>query len=193
MACMVDISVCCRCFTALMNPCAASTFCLRKSKASRDSRLWFARLRVCSSSSSVNVRLSRSSGTLRLFRLSERVPSSSVSTVKSGTICCRFFPMASPSELPGRGLSFVSSATACWYSSSVMPSFCRILSLFLRVKSSQHLPMMSSSVCFSGESSLRPICSSRHSCRLRAPMPAGSNSWMTDSTRSSSSGVVLMP
>ena len=123
MACMVLSSVCWRCFTALMNPCAASTFCLRNIRASFDSLLWFCLLRVCSSSSSVNSRLSRSSGTFRLLRLRLIVPSSSVSTRKSGIICCRFFPMASPMELPGRGFSLVSSAAAELYCSSVIFSF----------------------------------------------------------------------
>ena len=155
MACMVLSKVCCRCLTALMNPCAASTFCFRNIRASFDSLLWLALLRVCSSSSSVNSRLSRSSGTFRLLRLSWIVPSSSVSTRKSGVICWRFFPMASPSELPGRGFSLVSSAAASLYCCSVIPSFCRIFSLFFFVNSSQHLLMMSYSICLSGESSFR--------------------------------------
>ena len=166
---MVVSNVCCRCFTALIKPCA---------------------LRVCSSSSSVNWRLRRNSGTLRLFKLRVMVSSSYVSTMKSGMICCIFLPIASPSELPGRGFSLVRSLTASLYCSSVIPSFWIILSLFLRVNSSQHLPMMSSSICFNGESAFLCICSRRHSCKLRAPIPAGSKSWIISKILFNSSSVV---
>ena len=136
MACMVVINVFWRCFTASIKPCAASIFCFRNIMASFDSFDWLALFLVCSSTISVKSRLIRSSGTFRLFRARLMVPSSYVSTMKSGMICCMFRPMASPREAPGRGLSLQISLIACSKASSSNPSFCCILSQCLRVNSS---------------------------------------------------------
>ena len=135
-ACIVVINVFCRCLTASINPCAASIFCFRNIIASLDSLDWLALFLVCSSTISVKSRLIRSSGTLRLLRLTLIVPSSYVSTMKSGTICWRFLPIASPKEAPGRGFSFVISLIASLNVSSSTSSFFIIFSQCFRVNSS---------------------------------------------------------
>ena len=136
MACMVLSNVFCRCLMASINPCAASIFCFRNSKASFDSFDWLALFLVCSSTSVVKSRLMRSSGTFRLFSVNVMLPSSSVSTRKSGTICCRFLPMVSPIEAPGRGFNRHISLMACRVVASSSPNFCSIFSQCLRVNSS---------------------------------------------------------
>ena len=135
-ACMVVINVFCRCFTASINPCAASIFCLRNIMASFDSFVWLNLFLVCSSTISVKSRLIRSAGTLRLLRLTLIVPSSYVSTMKSGMICWKFLPIVSPKEAPGRGFNLVISLITSLNVSSSTSSFLMIFSQCLRVNSS---------------------------------------------------------
>ena len=120
------------------------------------------------------------------------VPSSAVSTIKSGVICCRFMPSVSPSAAPGLGFSFSSSAITCCTVSSVMPSVSAILSHRLFMKSSKHLFITAVISSFSTDVFLRAICSSRHSFSDSAPMPGGSKVCNIFTTLAICSSVVNM-
>ena len=82
------------------------------------------------------------------------------------------------------------SVSAC---RSVSESDDCILSQCFLVNSSKWRLTTSRMRLLSRESSRRSICSMRHSCRLRAPMPGGANSCSRASTLSTSAGVVSVP
>ena len=102
------------------------------------------------------------------------VPSSAVSTMKSGVICCMFLPSVSPSDAPGLGFKRRSSEYTVSAVVGEMFSCFTILSQCLFMNSSKYLSMTFSISRVISVSGRLLICSSRHSRRSEAPMPAGS-------------------
>ena len=122
------------------------------------------------------------SGTSLWLSTKVTLPSSWVSTMKSGVICCTECPIVSPIDVPGLGLSLRNSrinASAC---NSVMRRAERNCFQCFFVKRSKYCSIAFCISSFSRDGSRRSICNNRHSCSERAPMPAGSNCCNCNST-----------
>ena len=129
-----------------------------------------------------------SSGTSPLLRYMCMAPLSSVSTMKSGVICCILRPSASPRAAPGLGLSLRSCSRKRRICASVRWRADFMPSQFFFMNMAKRLLRMSCVTSRASLSGIRESCMSRHCCSDCAPMPGGSNVWSCESMALTSLG-----